>query len=237
MYTSRMLRLDDPAQIKGMPVEERRKYYLTPALRAKIPVEECGEPVVNLEEFFRDAGVPIVIASVWKPEELKMTGLRRGAAERLLQAARAAAPLRLKVTDALRPLRLQRELFDKVMREIKEKEPSLEGDALRARTTRFVADPSGFPPHSTGGALDLTLVDESGEEIDMGTSVDALDDRAETFHPGIAPVQAANRAKLREAMEAAGFVNLASEWWHYSCGDQYWAAFFEKSAAIYGSIE
>jgi len=232
-----MLRLDDPAKIKDLSIEERRTYYLTPALRAAIPVEECGEPIVELGAFFAKAGVPIVIASVWKPEQLGTTSLRRSAAQRLLDAARRVAPLRLKVTDALRPLHLQRMLFENVMKEIKEKEPSLEGDALHARTVRFVADPMGYPPHSTGGVLDLTLVDEAAREIDMGTPVDALDDRAETFHPGITAAQAANRAILREAMEAAGFVNLASEWWHYSYGDQYWAAFWEKPAAIYGTVE
>ena len=71
----------------------------------------------------------------------------------------------------------------------------------------------------------------------MGTPVDAIDDRANTWHADLTEAQKHNRQLLWQAMIDQGFVNLASEWWHYSYGDSYWAAFQSESHAIYNSVE
>ena len=116
------------------------------------------------------------------------------------------------VLDALRPQRVQQQLWD-----------ALDGTGLRM----YLADPERGSIHSFGMALDITLLDERGRELDMGTGFDDLSERS---HPALeaallargelTPAQVANRQLLRNAMTQAGFVGINSEWWHFDCGDR-----------------
>jgi len=116
------------------------------------------------------------------------------------------------VLDALRPQRVQQQLWD-----------ALEGTDLRL----YLANPIRGSIHSYGMALDLTLVDAGGRELDMGTG---FDDMTELSHPALeegflragqlGEGQLANRRLLREAMLQAGFLGIHTEWWHFDCGDR-----------------
>ena len=116
------------------------------------------------------------------------------------------------VLDALRPHRVQEQLWD-----------ALEGTELRM----YLADPAKGSIHSFGMALDITILDPSGAELDMGTGFDDLTERS---HPALerellargelTEAQIANRQLLRDAMFGAGFVGINSEWWHFDCGDR-----------------
>lgn len=116
------------------------------------------------------------------------------------------------VLDALRPQRVQQQLWD-----------ALEGTDLRL----YLANPARGSIHSYGMALDLTLVDADGVELDMGTG---FDDMTELSHPALeegflltgqlGEAQLANRRLLREAMLQAGFLGINTEWWHFDCGDR-----------------
>jgi D-alanyl-D-alanine dipeptidase len=116
------------------------------------------------------------------------------------------------VLDALRPQRVQQQLWD-----------ALAGTELQM----YLADPARGSIHSFGMALDITLLDERGNEFDMGTG---FDDLSELSHPdleaallaagAITQAQIDNRQLLRDAMAQAGFVGIRSEWWHYDCGDR-----------------
>ena len=126
--------------------------------------------------------------------------------------AETAPGHRLVLLDALRPHRVQIELWD-----------HLDGTGLR----RYVADPARGSIHSFGLALDVTLLDAAGRELDMGTG---FDDMTLLSHPALearflasgelAAAQAANRQLLRDAMFQAGFVGINTEWWHFDCGDR-----------------
>ena len=75
--------------------------------------------------------------------------------------------------------------------------------------------------HSRGATVDLTLLqcDASGAgctPLDMGTAFDFFGTRANTDSPDVDAAQRANRLRLREAMQAAGFRNYPMEWWHYT---------------------
>jgi D-alanyl-D-alanine dipeptidase len=95
--------------------------------------------------------------------------------------------------------------------------------------------------HSTGGALDLTLVDLSADNsaafdpnkaysdctapvearapegsVDMGTGYDCTDLKAHTAASSITPAQRRWRNVLVAAMARQGFVNYSKEWWHFS---------------------
>jgi D-alanyl-D-alanine dipeptidase len=116
------------------------------------------------------------------------------------------------VLDALRPQRVQQQLWE-----------ALAGTELQS----YLADPARGSIHSFGMALDITLLDEHGHEVDMGTGFDDLSERS---HPelehllllqgALSQAQVDNRQLLRAAMAHAGFVGIRSEWWHYDLGDR-----------------
>jgi len=225
-------------------MEERAFWYIPERLTTALPIKECGEPLIDVLQQLPDTEWPYYFRpapAVNGANECRFL-LRQDVARRFGDAARAVISLSngkimLKVTDSFRPLSLQRAHFEKIKKNIARKE-SLAGDALWERVTQFIADPDLCPPHTTGGAIDLTLVrSKNGTELPMGTPVDAIDDRAFTWHREIAAAAQKNRRLLFDAMTGAGFVNLASEWWHFSYGDQYWAAFLGEHSARYDSLD
>jgi D-alanyl-D-alanine dipeptidase len=116
------------------------------------------------------------------------------------------------VLDALRPQRVQQQLWD-----------ALAGTDLQM----YLANPERGSIHSFGMALDITILDEAGRELDMGTGFDDLTERS---HPALetdmlargelTPAHIAHRQLLRDAMFQAGFQGIGTEWWHYDCGDR-----------------
>jgi len=85
----------------------------------------------------------------------------------------------------------------------------------------YIAERSG---HSRASTIDLTLAtlaeDGTATPIDMGTPFDFFDPLSHTESPDITPDQLTNRLLLRGAMEAGGFRNYPSEWWHYTLRDE-----------------
>lgn len=140
--------------------------------------------------------------------QLAADGLERAVA--LL--AREAPGHRLLVLDALRPHRVQVQLWD-----------FLEGTDLR----QYVADPALGSIHSFGMALDATLLDPQGRELDMGTGYDEM---VELSHPtlearllasgALAPRQHRNRELLRGVLLHSGFRGIDNEWWHFEMLDR-----------------
>ncbi len=122
------------------------------------------------------------------------------------------ADVGLLVLDALRPQRVQEQLWQ-----------ALQGTDLLG----YLANPVRGSIHSFGMAVDITLVDGHGRELDMGTSFDDLTERS---HPAredamlasgeLSEVQVDNRQLLRESMVHGGFAGISSEWWHFDCGDR-----------------
>lgn len=77
----------------------------------------------------------------------------------------------------------------------------------------YIAGRSG---HSRGSVADVALINlKTGQEADMGSPFDFFGGISHHGAAGVRPEQAANRAILREAMEAHGFASLKEEWWHY----------------------
>ena len=114
---------------------------------------------------------------------------------RAIDMARAQG-LRLKVFDAFRPSEAQWKLWD------------------HTPDPGFLADPRRGSPHSRGAAIDLTLVDANGRELDMGTGFDAFTPMS---HHGalVTPAQQRNRLLLLGLMTSAGWDFYRNEWWHY----------------------
>ena len=130
--------------------------------------------------------------------------LRREAADSLAVVAADLAQegLGLKLFDGYRPVRATAAMIAWTQRVQRE---DLVRDGYIAERSR----------HNLGLAIDLTLVDlATGQELKMGTAFDTFSAAAHTDNA--TGVFAANRQRLRRAMEARGFRNLAEEWWHYS---------------------
>lgn len=157
---------------------------------------------------------------------------------------------KLVVLDAWRPLALQRELFDDYSEQIIQKYALQDAsDERREDVIRsFVSEPSDdvlLPfVHGTGGAVDVSMADEHGTELDMGTGFDSLSPVSSTsFFENASCDARRNRRLLYWAMLSVGFTNLNSEWWHFDYGDAFWghytdsAPMFRGIQSINGNIE
>ncbi len=69
--------------------------------------------------------------------------------------------------------------------------------------------------HMRGSAVDLTLTDMEGKELDMGTCFDFFGKASWHGAKGLTEEQKANRELLKTVMEACGFKPFEKEWWHY----------------------
>ncbi|HEY6932554.1 MAG TPA: M15 family metallopeptidase [Marmoricola sp.] len=103
----------------------------------------------------------------------------------------------------------------------------------------YVSDPDDavvVPPHTTGGAVDLTLALD-GSALALGTDFDAFTEEAHLLHhegaDGVAEVRACRRL-LGRALADSGFAPYPWEWWHWSYGDQRWAAQTGRTRALFG---
>ncbi|RNC88652.1 MAG: peptidase M15 [Allomuricauda sp.] len=81
---------------------------------------------------------------------------------------------------------------------------------------QYVANPKKGSIHNKGGAVDITLVDAEGNELNMGTDFDFFGKRAHHDHLDLPQEVLNNRKLLKETMEAHGFWSIRTEWWHYN---------------------
>ncbi len=121
------------------------------------------------------------------------------AAARLARAVELAAALglRLKIFDAFRPSEAQWLLWN------------------ACPDPNFLADPRRGSPHSRGAAVDLTLIDAEGKELEMGTPFDAFTPLSHHGNTEVPVAAQRNRFLLLGLMSAAGWDFYGNEWWHY----------------------
>ncbi|ROR90899.1 M15 family metallopeptidase [Nocardioides aurantiacus] len=166
--------------------------------------------------------------------------MRRPVADRLGTAA-ASLPdgIHLCLVEAYRPPERQELYFTTYRDKLRAADPTHDDETLNRLASRFVAPPA-FAPHVAGAAVDVTLVDNAGVELDLGCPVDANPEvsggTCYTHHPGVTGHAGAHRKVLIEAMTAAGFVNYPTEWWHWSHGDRYWAFVTGRDVAVHGPM-
>lgn len=79
----------------------------------------------------------------------------------------------------------------------------------------YVMPPFMGSSHTRGIAVDLTLVDKSGSELDMGTKFDDMSDCSHHFSRKINADTHKNRLILLGIMLSSGFDMINGEWWHY----------------------
>lgn len=198
-----------------------------------IDVHECGDRLSDVRGRLRVDGRLADPAGAY-------AHLREGLLARLEEAQeRLPAGCHLVVVEGYRPPALQRRYFEEYKDELRAAFPELSPAGLHAAASRYVS-PIEVAPHTAGAAVDLTLCDDDGVELDMGTAVNATPEQSGGACYTAASVGAEarrNRDVLRAALEAAGLVNYPTEWWHWSYGDRYWAMTRRAPAAIYGPVE
>ncbi len=163
---------------------------------------------------------------------------------------------RLAIFDAWRPISVQNFMFKHAiaaecrlqgLEEYDFDDSSEKMKGITQKIQKFWAPPSDNPvtppPHSTGGAIDLTLVDLDDKLINMGGEIDEISVISEPdFYKKKAQLNPDSdyafwherRKILSSVMVGAGFVQHPNEWWHFSFGDQLWAWFKGENNAIYG---
>ncbi|MBN8681207.1 MAG: D-alanyl-D-alanine dipeptidase [Chitinophagales bacterium] len=126
--------------------------------------------------------------------------LRPEAAQAVVKAQKIlkAKGYGLKMHDCYRPRPYQQRLWDKVP------DPN------------YVTPPAKGSMHSRGAAVDLTLVDARGNELDMGTPYDFFGVEAHSDYTKLPQKVLDNRKLLTETMAAVGFKGIRTEWWHFS---------------------
>uniref|UniRef100_A0AAU2JNW1 D-alanyl-D-alanine dipeptidase n=1 Tax=Streptomyces sp. NBC_00049 TaxID=2903617 RepID=A0AAU2JNW1_9ACTN len=203
---------------------------------ASIPVAECGERLVDV----RLGGALLVDVRKQDPADA-FAYLRDGVLDRLLKA-QALLPrgLRLLFVEGYRPPALQREYFEEYADELRTAHPEWTAEQIHSAASRYVSPPD-IAPHSAGAAVDLTLADTGGRELDLGTRMNANPEESAgacyTDAPGISEEARAHRKLLGSVLTTAGLVNYPTEWWHWSFGDRYWAMVTGEAAARYGPKE
>jgi len=127
------------------------------------------------------------------------------------------------VYDVARPRSVQQRMWDMVK---------------NTNWKNYVANPSWISMHSFGVAVDLSIVDEQGIPIDMGTEFDEFTEMAEPRHEArflqekkLTQQQVNNRLLLRNIMKSVGFRSINNEWWHFD------AMTHEQAKAKYPPID
>lgn len=192
----------------------------------EVPVEECGEPLVELDDAVRCLNLYRVDGWAGVPER---TWVRAGVLERLV-FAQSLLPegFSLAVFDAWRSTATVRALYDHFYGPDSTLAPGFLADP---------DDPTVVPPHLTGAAVDLTLAWE-GTALALGTHFDDFSDRAWVHSlegRRDAEPDRSLRRLLHAVMRAGGFVGMREEWWHFSYGDQRWAEAERRPSACYGA--
>ncbi|MGF2039557.1 MAG: M15 family metallopeptidase [Nostoc sp. CmiVER01] len=210
----------------------------------QIPIFECGEPLVE---------IPLELFAVESPHPYEKLGapygdrspyyLRQSVIEKLIQAQNYLQLLhpnwRIQIFDAYRPVAVQQFMVDYSFAQALQ-DRGLTNVELSPNQRQKIweavyeiwavpsLDEKTPPPHSTGAAVDVTLVDDAGQIVNMGSPIDEMSERS---HPDYyansdrpkAQEYHAHRQLLQDVMLKVGFQRNPREWWHFSIGDQMWA--------------
>jgi zinc D-Ala-D-Ala dipeptidase len=208
-------------------------------------IEECGE---DMEALSPDDFVLDPRYFEWGFSYVEEIKLRVSIIDRLKEAREfLPSGWNFKIWDGYRTLATQEAIYKDYWSRLVEEHKDWTDDQVRAQVEIFVApashDKSLPSPHNTGATVDLTLVDDAGNEVDMGTEFDEFREASYSDHFADAVSDSeeedwhTNRLLLRSAMFKAGFVGYSDEWWHFSYGTQEWAGQTGSVKAIFGSVE
>lgn len=184
----------EPATASEIAQEESRKYAAVPDTGFVVMNEYASgfayEMKYATDDNFLNKAVYACAACL----------LRKEVADALQEANESlqARGLRIKFYDCYRPLDVQKQMWELYP------------------NPGYVANPATGSIHNRGGAVDITLENAEGQELDMGTGFDHFGQEAHYSYTGLPDTVLSNRKLLKETMEVHGFSSIRTEWWHYN---------------------
>jgi zinc D-Ala-D-Ala dipeptidase len=202
----------------------------------RIPIRECGEPLVDIFEV-----CPNLLFDRPRFNYTRET-LARESLARMLAEAQASLEKKgygLSIIETWRPPHIQKRMYMAMWGRIKEMHPDWSETQLRRNVNRLTAPMHKHvpPPHTTGGAVDLMLVNSKGLVVNLHAPYEPFTPKSFPFAAqGITDEARRYRDILAEALLSTGLTNYPSEYWHWSYGDQGWAYRGGHEFAIYDAI-
>lgn len=225
-----------------MDFQKRNYPFIADDVILQVPVLDNEEPLIDA----RVLGGVQIGPSPEIDNNQDYTYMRKSVYERLLHAQSLLPQgVYFCLYEAYRSIALQKILFDERFMRIQAQHPHFNQDELFVETIRLVSPvlnrdgSENIPPHATGAAIDVYLVDEQGQPLDMGMHPkDWMEDvtgaLSKTVSTVIAKEAQQNRDLMSSVLTLAGFINYPTEFWHWSYGDRYWAYMTHASHAVYG---
>ena len=214
--------LINDAQIMNIQLHEQKENFINLSnLHPRIKVDLSMDQIASKSKYFSYA--------------------RKTIADKLVEAIQyLPEEYDFYIKEAYRALSQQAKSFNKVLKHYSEEYPELNEDELYQETCKYVAPPE-CAPHPTGSAIDITLMDKQGNELDLGTPFNATPKEtanATSFDSDkISEKAKEHRLVLKHALEKVGFSNYPPEWWHWSYGDRYWAYMNNQLNAFYSVVD
>lgn len=217
-------------------MKELRKILISDPLVSAINVSRSQELFVDLVDFDPE----IVVDRSLSNRSPYFSFVRLSIAKKLVLAKKfLPKDIRFLIKEGFRPLHLQQRFFEYSLQRVRENSLNHDLNYLIAEASKYVAPPD-VAPHPTGGAIDLTLIDSNGIELDLGTPFDAIPQDCDnaTFidATNISDKAIGNRQILVQSLQSVGFVNYFTEWWHWSYGDKFWAVMTNSDKALYNPV-
>ncbi len=209
-----------------------------------IPIHDIQEPLLDI----REKGDILIGPSPEIDNNTSYTLMRYTVYKKLKEAqTRLPNKLRFCLYEAYRHPQLQKDLFAIHLQQTKIRHPNWPHEQQFTEATKLFSpmillDGSiNVAPHTTGGAIDVYLIDTDGNAIDMGIHPkdwmqDANGSLSLMDSEFISVEAQNNRTIMHRALSSVGFVNYPTEYWHWSYGDRYWAYCKHHAYAIYGTV-
>lgn len=143
----------------------------------------------------------------------------------------------LQIDSGYRTLKSQKQIWLERFKQFSKQNPSLTDREVSELTDKLVYNPKhGTPPHTTGGAVDVSLLDNNKKEINLSEPFHNFYDEPQLKSNKISEQAQILRLTLNEMMLKYGFAPHPKEYWHFSYGDKIWAEYCNKEI-IYKQID
>lgn len=199
-----------------------------------VDIFEFSNGLIKVNMQYAKAGITAAVSTAY---------VRETVAKKLLEAQKLLPKnYTFEILDAWRPFGVQLSLFNSYKERIISDLPSTATpEEINKKVCEFVSYPDKSKPisyvHSSGGAIDIRILDESGKPLDMGTPFDDFSEKSYTVwyeNNNDDSTVKKNRRLLHNTLCQCGFTNYPAEWWHYDFGDAFWS-FYTQNEVIYAS--
>ncbi|MCR9191431.1 MAG: M15 family metallopeptidase [Gammaproteobacteria bacterium] len=206
-----------------------------------IPLRHNTEPLVDLRQQTSIVYGP----SPEIPDNQDYTFVRQTIYDKLLTAQQQLPNgYHFCLYEGYRSLALQKLIFDERYGKVQTRYPTWSSDQIFLETIKLVSPvinqdgSDNVPPHATGAAIDVYLLDDAGQALDMGIHpedwmMDVSGAKSLTDSKEISETAIKNRRLMSDVLTAVGFVNYPTEYWHWSYGDRYWAFMTKAPQTLY----